>query len=41
MQGGRFESRRVLYATLTATRHNPALKALCTRLLGAGKYFKA
>ena len=41
VQGGRFESRRVLYATLAATRHNPAIKALCNRLLGAGKYFKA
>ncbi len=38
VQGGRFEIRRVLYmATLTATRHNPAIKTFYERLLGAGK----
>ena len=38
VQGGRFEIRRVLYmATLTATRHNPAIKTFYDRLLGAGK----
>ncbi|MEM5278679.1 IS110 family transposase [Cupriavidus taiwanensis] len=36
--GGRFEIRRVLYmATLTATRHNPAIKAFYQRLTAAGK----
>ena len=38
VQGGRFEIRRVLYmATLTATRHNPAIKSFYGRLLAAGK----
>jgi transposase len=38
IQGGRFEVRRVLYmATLTATRHNPVIKAFYQRLLAAGK----
>ncbi|HEY5322082.1 MAG TPA: IS110 family transposase [Caldimonas sp.] len=38
VQGGRFEIRRVLYmATLTATRHNPAIKTFYDRLLAAGK----
>lgn len=38
VQGGRFEIRRTLYmATLTATRHNPAIAAFYTRLLAAGK----
>jgi transposase len=38
VQGGRFEIRRVLYmATLTATAHNPAIKAFYQRLLAAGK----
>jgi transposase len=38
VQGGRFEIRRVLYmATLTATRHNPAIKTFYSRLLAAGK----
>lgn len=38
VQGGRFEIRRVLYmATLTAARHNPAIKLFYNRLLGAGK----
>jgi transposase len=38
VQGGRFEIRRVLYmATLTAARHNPAIKAFYDRLLAAGK----
>lgn len=38
VQGGRFEIRRVLYmATLTATTHNPAIKAFYQRLLAAGK----
>lgn len=36
--GGRFEVRRTLYmATLTATRHNPAIAAFYARLLAAGK----
>jgi transposase len=36
--GGRFEIRRVLYmATLTAARHNPAVKAFYDRLKAAGK----
>ena len=36
--GGRFEVRRTLYmATLTATRHNPAIHAFYTRLIAAGK----
>lgn len=38
VQGGRFEIRRMLYmATLTATRHNPAIKTFYDRLLAAGK----
>jgi transposase len=38
VQGGRFEIRRVLYmATLTAARHNPAIKTFYNRLLEAGK----
>ena len=38
VQGGRFEIRRVLYmATLTAARHNPAIKTFYERLLAAGK----
>jgi transposase len=38
VQGGRFEIRRVLYmAALTATRHNPTIKAFYERLLAAGK----
>ncbi|MDN8008569.1 transposase, partial [Burkholderia multivorans] len=38
VQGGRFEIRRVLYmATLTATRHNPAIKTFYQRLKAAGK----
>lgn len=38
VQGGRFEIRRVLYmATLTAARHNPAIKTFHDRLLAAGK----
>lgn len=36
--GGRFEVRRTLYmATLTATRHNPAIHDFYTRLIAAGK----
>ena len=38
VQGGRFEIRRVLYmATLTATVHNPTIKAFYQRLLAVGK----
>lgn len=38
VQGGRFETRRVLYmATLTAAKHNPAICAFYQRLVGAGK----
>ena len=38
VQGGRFEVRRVMYmATLTATRHNPAIRAFYERLRAAGK----
>lgn len=38
VQGGRFEIRRMLYmATLTAARHNPAIKAFYDRLKAAGK----
>lgn len=38
VQGGRFEIRRVLYmATLTAARHNPAIKTFYNRLVAAGK----
>jgi len=41
VQGGRFEIRRVLYmATLSATRHNPSIKAFHDRLLAAGKFPK-
>jgi transposase len=36
--GGRYEVRRTLYmATLTATRHNPAIRAFYIRLIAAGK----
>jgi transposase len=36
--GGRFEVRRTLYmATLTPTRHNPAINVFYTRLIAAGK----
>lgn len=39
--GGRFEVRRALYmATLTATRHNEAIRAFYERLVGAGKLKK-
>jgi transposase len=39
--GGRFELRRALYmATLTATRHNPAIRAFYERLVAAGKLKK-
>lgn len=39
--GGRFEVRRALYmATLTATRHNDAIRAFYDRLLAAGKLKK-
>ncbi len=39
--GGRFELRRGLYmATLTATRHNPAIREFYERLLAAGKLKK-
>lgn len=38
IQGGRFEVRRVLYmAALSATTHNPAIKAFYKRLIAAGK----
>jgi transposase len=38
VQGGRFEIRRTLYmATLSATRHNPAIKLFYERLTSAGK----
>jgi transposase len=38
IQGGRFEVRRVLYmAALTASRHNPGIKAFYERLVAAGK----
>ena len=38
IQGGRFEIRRVLYmATMTATVHNPVLKAFYQRLIASGK----
>ena len=41
VQGGRFEIRRTLYmATLTATRHNPLIRAHYQRLVGAGKLKK-
>lgn len=39
--GGRFELRRAVYmATLTATRHNPVIRAFYERLLAAGKLKK-
>lgn len=39
--GGRFEIRRTLYmATLTATRHNPAIRGHYERLVAAGKLKK-
>ena len=39
--GGRFEVRRALYmATLTATRHNAAIRAFYERLVAAGKLKK-
>lgn len=39
--GGRFELRRALYmATLSATRHNPAIRTFYQRLLAAGKLKK-
>jgi len=39
--GGRFEVRRVLYmATLTATTHNPTIRAFYQRLIAAGKFPK-
>ncbi len=38
VQGGRFETRRVLYmATLTAAKHNPAICTFYQRLVAAGK----
>ena len=38
IQGGRFDVRRVLYmAALTASRHNPTIKAFYGRLINAGK----
>lgn len=38
VQGGRFEIRRVLYmGTLSASRHNPAIRAFYQRLIAAGK----
>jgi transposase len=41
VQGGRAEVRTVLYmATLTAKRHNPAIRAMFERLTAAGKPFK-
>jgi len=39
--GGRFELRRAVYmATLTATRHNPVIRAFYERLLATGKLKK-
>ena len=39
--GGRFEVRRALYmATLTATRHNAAIRAFYEHLVAAGKLKK-
>jgi len=41
IQGGRFDLRRVLYmATLSAARHNPAIRAFYERLRAAGKFPK-
>lgn len=41
VQGGRAQVRQVLYmATLTAKRHNPAIRAMYERLTAAGKPFK-
>jgi transposase len=41
ISGGRFEVRRALYmATLTATRHNAAIRAFYERLVAAGKLKK-
>ncbi len=41
ISGGRFELRRALYmATLTATRHNEAIRAFYERLVAAGKLKK-
>lgn len=41
IRGGRFELRRALYmATLTATRHNEAIRAFYERLVAAGKLKK-
>lgn len=41
IQGGRFEIRRVMYmAALTASQHNPAIKAFYERLKAAGKLSK-
>jgi len=41
IRGGRMEVRNVLYmATLTATSHNPVIKAMFERLTTAGKPFK-
>lgn len=41
IQGGRFEVRRVLYmAALTASQHNPVIKAFYERLKAAGKLSK-
>ena len=41
IQGGRAEVRSVVYmSTLTATKHNPVIKAYFERLIAAGKPFK-
>ncbi|MBY4899241.1 transposase, partial [Cupriavidus sp. AU9028] len=41
IRGGRAEVRNVLYmATITAIRHNPAIRAFYERLSSAGKPFK-
>jgi transposase len=41
IRGGRLEVRNVLFmATLTATRHNPLIKAFFERLIAAGKPYK-
>ena len=41
IRGGRAEVRNALYmATLSATQHNPAIKAFFARLTAAGKPFK-
>lgn len=38
VQGGRFETRRVLYmATLAATEHNPAIRTFYRRSVAGGK----